>query len=201
MPPSGVADIDYVLKAGRLAITPGTISKTVGWGASATQKVTAKNTGTAPATLTVGEQAGGFTIQGIVNAPTQIVPAQVSTGDAVKAAKAAGVRPASMTPAAATTGGDAWQPLANFPTTIQDDIAEVYQGKLYAGFGYDGTADSNALSVYDPTAGTWSSLAASNDTRESPAHGFIGGKLYVVGGWGPDGRVPPSEASRWQWTR
>ena len=33
----------------------------------------------------------------------------------------------------------------------------------------------------------WTALASATDTRESPAHGFIGGKLYVVGGWGTAG--------------
>jgi hypothetical protein len=39
----------------------------------------------------------------------------------------------------------------------------------------------------DLIAGTWTKPAAAADTREDPAHGFIDGKFYAVGGWGPSG--------------
>ena len=191
IPSSGVVEADFALKAGRLAVTPAAVAKTVVWGGTATQTVTVKNTGSAPATLTLGEQPGGFTIAGVTPtaAPRQVVKANVTTGDALKASKQ--VKPAGVKPAVAPTAGSAWQTLADFPTTVQDNIAEFSGGKLYSGFGFDGTVDINKLYSYDPVAGTWTQLASATDTRESPAHGFIGGKLYVVGGWGPSGDPDP----------
>ncbi|MEY9894707.1 N-acetylneuraminic acid mutarotase [Catenulispora sp. MAP5-51] len=183
---SKVVEADFSLKAGRLAVTPASVSKTVPWGGNATQTVTVKNTGTAPATLNVGEQPGGFVMQDVPAAPTQIVPAHVTTGSALVASKKLGA--AAVHPAA-TTSGDTWQPLANFPTLIQDNIADFAGGKLYSGFGFDGTNDSSKLYSFDPVSGAWTALASATDTRESPAHGFIGGKLYVVGGWDTSGNA------------
>ncbi|NUR61234.1 MAG: galactose oxidase, partial [Catenulispora sp.] len=183
-----VVEADFTLKAGRLAVTPASVAKTVPWGGSATQTVTVKNTGGAPATVNIGEQPGGFVMQNVPAAPTQIVPAHTITGSALLDAKkkaAAAVHPA------APTAGDSWQPIANFPSLIQDNIADFEGGKLYSGFGYDGTNDSKALYAYDPGPGSWTALAPASDTRESPAHGFINGKLYVVGGWAASGDPDP----------
>ncbi|GAA2000964.1 Kelch repeat-containing protein [Catenulispora subtropica] len=179
-----VVEADFALKAGRLTVAPGSVAKTVAWGGTATQTVTVKNTGTAPATLNVGEQPGGFVMQNVPAAPTQIVPANVTTGSALLASKKLGAAAVRHT---APTAGDSWQPIANFPSLIQDDIADFAGGKLYSGFGFDGSNDSNKLYSYDPAGGSWTALASASDTRESPAHGFINGKLYVVGGWATSG--------------
>jgi N-acetylneuraminic acid mutarotase len=181
---SKVVEADFALKAGRLAVTPGSVAKTVPWAGNATQTVTVKNTGSAPATLNLSEQPGGFVMQNVPAAPTQLVPANVTTGSALLASKKLG---AAAVHAAASTSGDSWQPVADFPTLIQDNIADFNGGKLYSGFGFDGTNDSSKLYSFDPAAGAWTALAAAADTRESPAHGFIGGKLYVVGGWAASG--------------
>ncbi|MEY9864024.1 hypothetical protein ABH935_009678 [Catenulispora sp. GAS73] len=183
-----VVESDFSLKAGRLTVKPGSVSKTVPWGGNATQTVTVKNTGTAPATLNLSEQPGGFVMQNVPAAPTQIVPAHVTTGSALLASKQIGAKALKSND---STSGDSWQPLANFPTQIQDNIAEFSGGKLYSGFGFDGANDSSKLYSFDPTAGAWTTLAAASDTRESPAHGFIGGKLYVVGGWATSGNPDP----------
>jgi len=192
VPADGVAETDFSLKAGRLTVTPGSISKSLAWGASGTATVTVKNTGTAPATLGVSEGTGGFTIQGVQSqAPTQHVTGTFPKTDMAKAAKSA--KSGALTPGKSShtafgpTAGTAWQPIANFPTTIQDNLAEYADGKLYSGFGFDGNVDSSSLYSYDPTTGAWTKLAGAADTRETPAHGMIGGKLYVTGGWGADG--------------
>ncbi|MFE7403705.1 carboxypeptidase regulatory-like domain-containing protein, partial [Streptomyces sp. NPDC057557] len=179
--PDSTTQAVFNLKAGKLAFTPGSIDKTVDWGKKATQNLTVKNTGGAPASLTLGEQPGGFTQQVKGGAPLNLVKGNYSplalskgkTSDAAPAANAA---------------GDAWQPVANLPTTVQDNAVAVYDGKVYSAFGYTGSEDTNALYAYDPDSGSWTKLASAADTREGhPAHGFIGGKLYVVGGWGASG--------------
>jgi len=184
---SGVTEADFALKAGQLTVTPASVTDALAWGGTDTKKVTVKNTGTAPATVNLSESTGGFTIQGVqqAQAPVQHVTGVFPKTDIAAAVKAA--KPAVTPKAAAPTAGTSWTPIANFPTTIQDNLAEYYGGKLYSGFGYNGGADANTLYSYDPTAGTWTQLASAADTRETPAHGFIGGKLYVAGGWGPSG--------------
>jgi hypothetical protein len=184
---SGVTEADFALKAGRLTVTPSPVAKSLGWGGSGTKTLTVKNTGSAPATLDLSESTGGFTLQGVQQsqAPVQHVTGVFPQTDMALADRAA--KPKAAAKAATPTAGTSWQSIANYPTTIQDNLAEYYGGKLYSGFGYNGSADTNTLYSYDPTVGTWTQLASATDTRETPAHGFIGGKLYVAGGWGPSG--------------
>lgn len=173
----------FSLKAGKLAFTPGSVAKTLEWGTKGTQDLTVKNTGGAPAGLTLGEQPGGFTMQSKGGAPLNLVKGDYSPLSMAK--KDDGKKePAAV----ANAAGDAWQPVANLPTTLQDSAVAVDGGKVYSAFGYTGSADTNALYAYDPDSGSWSKLASAADTREgNPAHGFIGGKLYAVGGWGASG--------------
>lgn len=181
--PDSTNRADFGLKAGKLVINPGSVDKTVDWGKAAAQNLTVKNTGGAPATLTLGEQPGGFTMKSTGGAPLNLVKGDYSP---LSAAKADG-RGKKESAAAANAAGDAWQPVANLPTTLQDNAVAADGGKVYSAFGYTGSADTNALYAYDPDSGSWSKLASATDTRESPARGFIGGKLYAVGGWGAGG--------------
>jgi carboxypeptidase family protein/Kelch motif protein len=195
---SGVTEQDFTLTAGQLTVTPSSLSKALAWGGNGTSTLTVKNTGTAPATLTASNLNGGFTLQGIKQsgAPVQTVTGTFPNTDMVTANKLAAGKnakgktagPTAAKPAAVgAAAGTAWQPIANYPTSIQDNIAEYSGGKLYSGFGFTGSGDVSTLYSYDPTSGAWTQLASASDTRESPAHGFVGGKLYVAGGWGASG--------------
>ncbi|MDX3238519.1 carboxypeptidase regulatory-like domain-containing protein [Streptomyces sp. ME03-5709C] len=79
--------------------------------------------------------------------------------------------------------GPEWQPVPDVPTAVIDGLADSHQGKLYAGLGGNGSSVSRKFMVYDPKAGSWSTLAPAGDARTYPTHGFIGGKLYVAGGF------------------
>ncbi|MCN9242239.1 carboxypeptidase regulatory-like domain-containing protein [Streptomyces sp. RY43-2] len=172
---------DFSLRAGKLTVTPNSVDKTVGWGGKGTQDLTVKNTGGAPASLTLTEQPGGFTQQVKGGAPLNLVKGDYSP-------LALGKGQTSNAAPAADAAGDAWQPMPNLPGAVQDNIGAVFGGKVYSGFGFTGSADTNALYAYDPDGGAWTKLASASETREgNPAHGFIGGKLYVVGGWGAGG--------------
>lgn len=181
--PDSTTRADFGLKAGKLVFTPSSVDRTVEWGTTASQDLTVKNTGGAPATLTLGKQSGGFTSQSTGGAPLNLVKGHYSP---LSAAKADGKNKAEPT-VVGNAGGDAWQPVANLPTTVQDNAVAADGGKVYSAFGYTGSVDTNALYAYDPDTGSWSKLASATDTRESPARGFIGGKLYAVGGWGASG--------------
>jgi N-acetylneuraminic acid mutarotase len=185
---------NFSLKAGQITVTPTAIAKTVGWQKSATQILTVKNTGSAAATVNLSEQAGGFQLLTQGGAPLNKVKGTFAKHGLAKAATAkpgtagsgAVAKPADATPAEAP-----WTSIADYPTLIQDNVAAVNDGKIYAAFGFDGSVDTAALYAYDPDTGSWSPLASAADTREKPAAGFIGGKLYAVGGWGASGDPDP----------
>ncbi|MEV5549725.1 carboxypeptidase regulatory-like domain-containing protein [Streptomyces sp. NPDC052309] len=177
-------EADHTLKAGRLTITPAAVDKTLAWGATGTQKLTVKNTGGAPATLTLAERSGRFRMQAAQGAPLQVVRGDHSPLRARVDTSGTGSERPAVAPAAA---GDAWQPVADLPVAVQDNAVAVDDGKLYSAFGTTGSRYISDLYVYDPATGAWSKLAPAADARTAPAKGFIDGKLYAVGGWGADG--------------
>ncbi|MDT5037539.1 MAG: hypothetical protein QOE03_2724 [Micromonosporaceae bacterium] len=182
--------LDFSLDAGHLTVSPATIAKTVKMGDQTTARVTVTNDGRVPAQLSVGEQDAGFSLltgQG-TGAPQQRIAGRytpkrlVTNGMTPKVA----VRP-SVVPYAAP-----WTDIANFPTAIMDNVVGVNAGKLYSVAGTSGTAILGTGSVFDPTTGAWTPIASMRIAREKPTGGFIGGRLYVVGGWAADGTPEPT---------
>jgi N-acetylneuraminic acid mutarotase len=178
-------EADFTLKSGRVTVTPAAIAKTVAWGATATGTITVKNTGTAPATVNLREQPGGFTPLLAGGAPLNVVKGKLSSHSLHGTAVPSGARPAAG-PAAAP-----WHAIADYPSTIQDNLAGVFDGKVYSAYGYDGISDTTSTYAYDAGSGAWTVLAPASDTREAAAGGFINGKLYAVGGWGSDSSPDP----------
>ncbi|MFJ5220972.1 carboxypeptidase regulatory-like domain-containing protein [Streptomyces sp. NPDC088354] len=172
---------NFKLKAGEVTITPASVSASVAWGGSASQKLTVKNTGGAAATVNLGEEAGGFTQQ------DKGAALRTVKGDFTPLSSKAHVPAAKAAPAAATPSDDAWQTGPDLPTALMDNAVDTLDGKFYSAFGFDGSTDVRDLYVLDPVEGSWTKLASASDTREAPAHGIIDGKLYAVGGWGPRG--------------
>jgi N-acetylneuraminic acid mutarotase len=186
--PNLVAKADISLDAGQITVAPAGISKTVAWKGHASTNLTVTNTGNAAATVKLGEQPGGSVIAAKAGAKPHRVRASVSlhrmatgtstgkaTGGAVKA------RP-DVSPSDAP-----WESVADLPVATQDNAADVDNGVLYSAFGYTSPNDTADLYAYDTTAAAWSKKASAADTREAPAHGFIGGKWYISGGWGSTG--------------
>jgi N-acetylneuraminic acid mutarotase len=63
-------------------------------------------------------------------------------------------------------------------------------GKLYLAGGQDQFGGpSNALSVYDPATGKWTTLPAMTTRRHSAAATGLNGLLYVMGGHSANGPV------------
>jgi hypothetical protein len=181
---NAAVEANYRLKAGQLQVTPGSITASVGLGGHASRTVTVTNTGTAPATLQIGEQADAASPSTAQGAPLQRIPGTYPTGHLTGAPQAGGL---TSDPSAAPPD-DAWQSAQSLPTAVADNVADAYDGKIYAGFGDSGGFyTSNDLYVLDPEAGTWTQLASATDARQAPGHGIIDGKLYVAGGWLPDG--------------
>jgi N-acetylneuraminic acid mutarotase len=201
VPSDGTADRDLTLNAGQLTVTPASIAKTVAWGKSATQKVTVKNTGTAPATLTVGETPGAVVVQKAGGAPLNLVKGDYSplslahhgksgAKPGAKSGATPGAKPDAAT-AAQGAAGDAWQAVPDLPVSTGDNAVAADQGVVYSAFGYTGAVDTSDLYAYSADTGAWTKLASAADTREAPAHGIIDGKLYAAGGWGTDGTPDP----------
>ncbi|WP_443071144.1 carboxypeptidase regulatory-like domain-containing protein [Streptomyces sp. NBC_01476] len=188
IPPDGTVNRNLKLTAGQLKVTPASIAKTVGWGKTATQKVTVKNTGTAPATLTVGENSGGVVVQQ-AGAPLNLVKGQYSRLSLKAQSGKSGAKPGAKAGADASPGaaGDAWQAAPDLPVATGDNAVATYQGTVYSAFGFTGSTDTSDLYAYSTDAGAWTKLASAADTREAPAHGIINGKLYAAGGWGASG--------------
>ncbi len=169
---------DFVLPAGRLAVSPAAISASARMGTTATATFRVTNTGTAPATAQFAEEPGSFSLQNRSVAPRRLVAGHFSLASHVRAAARAGV-------AAATPYDPPWTPIADYPTPIMDEatVTDPNSGKVYSFGGFDGTGDIARAYVYDPDAHVWNPIAAMRYARERAAAAWINGKIYVVGGW------------------
>ncbi|SEN88935.1 Kelch repeat-containing protein [Actinacidiphila rubida] len=100
--------------------------------------------------------------------------------------------------------GDAWQPVADLPTPIMDNVVAADGGRLYSASGFDGSSYTSSLYTYDAGSDTWSQLASAADARDSAAGGFIGGRFYVVGGhatdYEPDAKLEIYDPATDTWT-
>ncbi|MGQ4513409.1 carboxypeptidase regulatory-like domain-containing protein [Streptomyces sp. DW26H14] len=183
-----VVSANFKLAAGELTVTPGSVDKTLSWGAQATQKLTVKNTGGAAATLKVGEQSGTFEPR----STQQGAPLQKIRGDYSPEMSKARTGPSrSVENPSAKPADSLWQSAPDSPETTMGNVVAVNDGTVYSGFGFTGSDDSSSLFALDPAAGSWTKKASAADKREAPAGGFIDGKLYVVGGWATTGATDP----------
>ncbi|MTK00623.1 S8 family serine peptidase [Micromonospora sp. CP22] len=82
-------------------------------------------------------------------------------------------------------GPGAWTALPDLPTVRSKPAAVAADGKLYVlgGWGAD-DAPVATVDVFDPVAGTWSTLAGATNPAPVAAAGtaVVGGKVYLVGG-------------------
>jgi hypothetical protein len=183
----GVAALNLTLQAGQLSITPGSVSATVRMGRAATKNLTFKDTGRAPVTVNLTNNAGGFTILGQLGngAPIERVHGTFSPLSAALAKKATG---GASQPAAQPYDAP-WTTVASYPTAIMDNAVatDTATGLVYSVGGYDGKTTTAAAYVYDPDTQQWTALPYMKYPREAPQAAFLDGKLYVTGGWGSDG--------------
>jgi hypothetical protein len=172
----------FSLPAPRIAVSPGSVSKTVDWQGQTTQTVTVKNTGTAPVTAKVSEQSGNYqpAAQG---APLQRVKGEYSPGRFQPGKTAT----KTATKAAATPYAPPWTTVADYPMTIMDNATATIDGKVYSVGGVDGAAITAKAYVYDSGTQAWSAIANLGTAREAPQVAAYGGKLYVFGGWDSGG--------------
>lgn len=178
-----VTRADFELGTGELEVSAPVVEERVEIGATRTATVTVTNTGTAPATFELAERNAGFdqqreTLAALPSAPLrrEIVPDD--GGPLVSVAGAAADAP--------DPGDAAWVRLHDKPDARTDGLAAVHDGKLYyVGGSTSGTSQRNM--VYDIALDRWEFTGSFQQPRGKPVGGFIGDRLYMVGGWGPAG--------------
>ena len=187
--PNWVTVRNWSLPAGHPTVSPGSVSVTETLGQSKTATLTFGNDGTKPVEYQLGEQNGAFQPMGGASARG----AALQTIRGTYSPKAAvlfdnSTHPGSAVPLRSTTPADPpWQDIANFPTPTMDNAVAYNDGKVYSVAGYDGTANVAAGYVYDPATQAWSAIADAPEALESPGGAFVGGTLYLIGGWNAAG--------------
>lgn len=187
--PNRASTVNMALSAGQLAVTPASVSVAEQMGQSKTVPLTFTDTGQAPVTVQLHQRPGTVTVSGgpdaATSTPAQRVPGTFSPLAATRF-PAARIRPAAS---AQGTGGSPWTPITRYPLPIVDNAAatDASTGDIYSVGGYDGIVVNSGY-VYNTDTQAWTALPAMRYAREAPQVAFIGGKLYVTGGWGQNGK-------------
>ena len=189
---NGTVRADFTLNAGRLTITPPSFAKSLVLNTTGSGTVSIKNTGTAPADVKLAERAGAFQILTLQGSPLRLIRAEEDNafspawlGAQQHGQAAAGVN-------AGSPRDPTWSTIANYPTGIMDNSADIVDGKVYSVGGVDSSFSTTAKGfVYDPSTNTWSAIADMPIAREKPAVAAVNGKLYVTGGWDTSGNPSP----------
>lgn len=127
--PNYIVKGDLALPAGRIGASPSGITETVDWKGHATTNVTFTNTGTAPATVKLGEQPGGMTIAAKPGAKVNRVKASVSM-HRMATTKGKAKRGALKARPDVSPSDAPWESVADLPAAVQDNVADVDSGIL-----------------------------------------------------------------------
>jgi N-acetylneuraminic acid mutarotase len=180
---NGTTRADFSLPAGRITISPSSVSISQVLGSTTNNAVTFSNTGGAPATVTLYERSGAFQLLQAQGAPLKLSDAPDGTtfSPAFRGAQTGGSGSATVAGPSTTS---TWSLLANYPVEIFDNSADTLDGQVYSVGGSDanGRITNNGY-VYNPAADTWATIASMPVARDKPAVAAVNGKLYVSGGW------------------
>ncbi|WP_329244880.1 carboxypeptidase regulatory-like domain-containing protein [Actinoallomurus sp. NBC_01490] len=200
-----VARVDWRLRAGRVTANPGGLAVTAGGNGAGSRVLTLTNRGTRTATVGIVEQDRGFTPAGGHRRTTSpgAPPRRVSV-DASASSFAGHGRPAQPAPPPRDASVDpAWSDLPEYPTPVMDNVVAESDGIVYSVAGVTDAAVTAESYAYDPAAGSWHRIADLPAPRENAVGGFVGGRLYVAGGWDPAGNLTSTTfaydpaANRW----
>ena len=201
-----LAQAGFTLAAGRLAVTPGTVTGTAAMGGSTTASITVSNTGTLPVTLNASSQPGGFTplgesaaraAQAARGAPLRRVRGHFDPLLTLASHKPASKKPGSGAAAARPSqaaqapepAASSWVPISSpkYLAAGMQVATDPVTGQVYTAGGYGATA-----AVLNPQTGRWSELPAMPALREDGQAAFVDGKFYVLGGADDSGENVPS---------
>lgn len=185
---NGTVRQDFALAAGRVEVTPGSVSASVPWNGSATRTVTVRNTGNAPASVELLERDGDFEMLAKTGARLlmqRVKHATLSDGmTGTPAEEIIGAMPAV---------DDAWTAIKPYPGgPVMDNSAVWHDGKIYSFGANTGAANYNRSFVFDPVQDTWTALANMPTGRAKASAVSVGGKIYLIGGWAATGVPIPS---------
>lgn len=195
--PDATTRVNLALGAGRLTITPSTITLNQRAGTKAQRAVTFTNNGAAPVAVRLSESGGVTGPLAQQGAPLHRVAGTFSPHQAPRNTGTNTNSTSDTAPKAGTTAVGPWTSIADYPTNIMDNAVDVGpDGRVYSVGGLGGPFGSlqRGGQVYDPKTGSWSALPDMARIHEKPTGAFVDGKLYVVGGWGGDSFGTP-EAS------
>ncbi|HLG23229.1 MAG TPA: hypothetical protein VI382_10460, partial [Candidatus Manganitrophaceae bacterium] len=71
----------------------------------------------------------------------------------------------------------------------------LVEGKVYLFGGHSGDRVQDRAGCFDPEAGEWRELPEMPDARVAMATVYLDGKIYLVGGRGPDGKTPTDKVT------
>jgi N-acetylneuraminic acid mutarotase len=189
----GTVRQDYQLGSGHITITPTSINSNQVLGSATTQTLTFHNDGTGPAHVKLNEAGGGFQTLQATGAPVAHIPFP----DGVTASPAwlgSNARGTARLVDAGAPKDPSWSTIANYPFPVEDNGADLINGKEYSVGGINGSsfAITNQGFVYDPGNDSWSPIANMANAREKPGVAAVNGKLYVTGGWDTSGNPLPA---------
>jgi subtilisin family serine protease len=174
---------DFALPASRLQITPTKIESYQTLGQTRTTTITVKNTGNGPAEIDLFERGGTFDLLSRQGAPLQVVRVPGGGSPAMVPKGAVGIAQRQPVP----VYDDTWTQIDNTPVPISDNAVVWLAGKIYSVGGGSATGNEKKLLVYDPATEDWTTLADMPHARSKPQAANIDDKLYVFGGWDPNG--------------
>ena len=192
---NGTVRQDYQLGAGHLVVSPTSITKSQELGTTTTASVSFKNDGTAPAHVKLSERTGSFQILGLVGA--RRINIHLEEEDAASPEFLGDHEHGDVPGVDAGAPHDpSWSQIANYPSAVMDNSADLLNGKEYSVGGVDGTFTTlNKGYVYNPDDNTWTAIANMANAREKPGVAALNGKLFVTGGWDVNGNpVAATEA-------
>ncbi|TCC44666.1 peptidase S8 [Kribbella capetownensis] len=196
-----VTAADYSLAAGRLSVTPGSISGNLKLpSGKVTKSFTVTNTGGADADVKFGERDNGFVLQnanGSTTSKTQVLTGtgaplqrlQVPTSFGKVMSGKTAVKTAAANPLAAP-----WADIADYPATVMDNRVVNLDGKIYSIAGGNGSVSSANSYVYDPATLAWTAIAPLPAARNAITVGVVGGKIIASSGWADAGPDPATWA-------
>ncbi|MFI6830439.1 S8 family serine peptidase [Kribbella sp. NPDC050241] len=196
-----VTTADYSLAAGRLSVTPGSVSGNLKLpSGKVTKSFTVTNTGGAGVDVKFGERDNGFVLQnanGSTTSKTQVLTGagaplqrlQVPTSFGQVMSGKTAVKTAAANPLAAP-----WADIADYPATVMDNRVVNLDGKIYSIAGGNGSVSSANSYVYDPATMAWTAIAPLPAARNAITVGVVGGKIIASSGWAAAGPDPATWA-------
>jgi subtilisin family serine protease/N-acetylneuraminic acid mutarotase len=186
---------DVQLGSGLLVVEPADVDVGVPLGDTAERTLTLRNEGTADATAEIGERDRGSDILGAGADTSGEAPsgAPLRRIDGTYSPLSVAHAPASASGGAAPAGSAAdpapqappWTDIAGYPVSVMDNLADVWEGRVYSVGGISGPGGGRIHEMYryDPADDSWTELTATTTGRERPNGAIIDGRFYVVGGW------------------